>query len=101
MTNVNQNREHQIQIKASDEVLKGVYANALQVTHNREEFIFDFMNIYPWQKMGMLNSRIIISPSHMKRMVKALQDNIKKYEDQFGPVEIGDDKLGQVGFQTD
>lgn len=102
MVDNNQKNQQQIQIKAPDDVLKGIYANAVQVTHNREEFVFDFMNIYAWQSLGILNSRVIISPPHMKRMIKALDDNLKKYEEQFGKVEMGDDKLDKsIGFQTE
>lgn len=78
----------QIQIRASDEVLKGHYANAMQVVHTREEFLMDFMNIYPHQGVGVVNARMIISPGHMKRIVAALADNVKKYEDQFGKIEV-------------
>jgi len=103
MANDNQqNKQQQIQIKAPDDILKGSYANALQVTHNKEEFVFDFMNIYPWQRLGMLNARVIVSPAHMKRMVKALQENLKKYEDQFGKIEeVAVDYDHQMGFKTE
>jgi hypothetical protein len=80
----NQNQQ-QMQIKIDDAVLKGVYANALQVGHTKEEFILDFMNLVPPQ--GIAVSRVFLSPGHMKRIVSALQDNLKKYEEQFGKIE--------------
>lgn len=81
----NQNQQ-QMQIKIEDTVLKGVYANALQVGHTKEEFILDFMNLVPPQ--GIAVSRVFLSPGHMKRIVSALQDNLKKYEEQFGKIEV-------------
>jgi hypothetical protein len=80
----NQNQQ-QMQIKIDDVVLKGVYANALQVGHTKEEYILDFMNLVPPQ--GIAVARVFLSPGHMKRIVSALQDNIKKYEEQFGKIE--------------
>ncbi|MCX6746252.1 MAG: DUF3467 domain-containing protein [Candidatus Parcubacteria bacterium] len=78
------NQGQQINIKAIDEILAGKYANMMQVAHTKEEFVLDFMNILPPQ--GILNARVITSPGHMKRIIKALQDNMEKYEQAFGPI---------------
>lgn len=75
----------QIQIKASDETLKGTYSNMVQIQHTQEEFALDFLNILGMY--GTLNSRVIVSPGHMKRIVAALTDNLSKYEKQFGEVK--------------
>ncbi|MFC1598914.1 DUF3467 domain-containing protein [Patescibacteria group bacterium] len=81
----NQGQGQEIKIKAADEVLAGKYANMMQVAHNKEEFILDFMNLVPPQ--GTLNSRIMTSPGHAKRILKTLQENIKRYEDQYGTID--------------
>ncbi|MCX6806857.1 MAG: DUF3467 domain-containing protein [Candidatus Berkelbacteria bacterium] len=75
----------QLSIKATDEDLKGRYANAMQVSHTPEEFIFDFLNMTP--PAGQLISRIITNPGHAKRILSALQDNIAKYEAKFGKIQ--------------
>lgn len=80
-----QNQQKQIQIKAKDEVVAGSYANVAQVTHTKEEFVLDFMSVFP--PVGNLNSRVIMSPGHFKRMIKAMQENLGKYEQQFGNIE--------------
>ncbi|MFA6099663.1 MAG: DUF3467 domain-containing protein [Patescibacteria group bacterium] len=81
-----------LNIKAPDELLQGRYTNMMQVSHAKEEFVLDFMFAHP--PMGELVSRLIVSPSHMKRIVRALQDNIQKYETQFGTIqEAGEPKL--------
>ena len=99
---MSEQQNQEIQIKAQDDQLKGNYSNAVQVTHNKEEFVLDFMNIFPWQKLGLLISRIILSPSHAKRLAGALQENVKKYEEQNGSIELGNDKLNEkVGFKTE
>jgi len=77
-------RQAQIQIKVRDEVLGGVYANLLLVTHTREEFVLDWVSVF--QGGGSLNARVITSPGHMKRIVRALQDNLGKYEAAFGKI---------------
>ena len=73
-----------IQIKLTDDILGGVYSNHMQVTHTREEFVLDFMSTFP--PAGKVNARVISSPGHMKRIILALQDNLRKYEAQFGPI---------------
>lgn len=73
-----------IPIKIKDEVIGGAYANNMVVSHTREEFVMDFMYISPQQ--GSVNARVISSPGHMKRVIRALIDNVAKYEAQFGPI---------------
>lgn len=83
---------NELNIKAPDDLLQGRYANMMQVMHAKEEFVLDFMFAHP--PMGELVSRLIVSPAHMKRIVHAMQDNISKYEKQFGPIqEAGEPKL--------
>jgi len=89
----------QIQVKVSDEVLKGTYANMVQVSHGQEEFVLDFMNIFPPQ--GIIASRVIISPGHMKRLIGAMQENLKRYEAQFGKVAESSNPQPNFGFRTE
>lgn len=90
----------QIQIKATDQALQGHYSNIMQVAHLQEEFILDFMNIYPFQNLGVLNARIIVSPGHLKRMVNALAENLKRYEEAFGKIEAADAPGEEIGFHS-
>jgi len=89
----------QIQVKIPDDVLKGAYANMVQVGHGPEEFVLDFMNIFP--PSGIVSARIILSPGHMKRVVSAMQDNLKKYEEQFGAIKPSDQPEHKIGFRTE
>lgn len=73
-----------IPIKMPDEVLRAVYANQMVVSHTREEFLLDFINLFP--PSGVVTSRVIVSPGHMKRMIRALQENIGRYEAKFGQI---------------
>jgi len=85
----------QIQVKIPDDVLKGVYANMVQIGHGPEEFVLDFMNIFP--PSGIVSARVILSPGHMKRVVAAMQENLKNYEEQFGTIKS---ITGQVAPST-
>lgn len=88
---------NQVQIKATDEKLKGEYANVMQVLHTKEEFVLDFLNIFP--PTGTLNARVIVSPGHFKRMLAAMSENLAKYESQFGDVKPSDAPQSPIGFQ--
>jgi hypothetical protein len=74
-----------IKIKADDGVLKGIYSNNMMISHSSDEFVMDFLNIIPPQ--GALNARIITTPGHVKRFLKALSENISKYEKKFGEIK--------------
>ena len=86
-----QQDQQQLQVKMTDQALSGVYANMVQVGHTPEEFILDFMNLFP--PTGMVTARIIISPGHMKRIVAAFEDNLKKYEDRYGSIKAAESQL--------
>lgn len=89
----------QIKIKAKDEELKGAYSNLMQVSHMKEEFILDFFLAAPPQ--GILASRVIISPGHLKRMIKALQENVSRYEEKFGKIEEAAAPETPLGFKVE
>jgi len=88
----------EVQVKADDKILKGRYANIMYIAHTKEEFVLDFLNIFPPQ--GTLVSRVITSPGHMKRILKALEENIKQYEDKFGSIEVAPEPKKGVGFHA-
>jgi hypothetical protein len=77
-------KPQELGIKITDEILRGVYANNMVVAHSKEEFFVDFINVIPPQ--GIVTARVIISPGHMKRIIKALSENLGRYEAQFGEI---------------
>jgi hypothetical protein len=87
---------NQIQVKMDDATLRGVYANMMQVAHNQEEFVLDFMNVLP--PTGVVNARIIVSPGHLKRIARALADNLKRYEETFGEIKLAEAPAQSFGF---
>ena len=85
-------RVEAVNIKIDDEELKGRYANLLRITHTREEFILDFINLIPPQ--GVVTARVVTSPGHVKRIVRALSANLVRYEESFGTIEEPPEPVG-------
>ncbi len=77
-------KQRQVQIKIPDQILGGVYANQMMVTHTREEFVLDYINLFP--PSGVVNARVIVRPGHLKRMIRALSENLSRYEARHGQV---------------
>jgi len=90
-------KSQQIQIKFPDDILKGVYANFMNVITTREEFVLDFANVFP--PAGIMTARVIISPGHMKRIIRVLESALKNYENKFGKTEEAEEPKAKIGFQ--
>lgn len=78
---------NQLNIEISEEVAEGTYANLAIITHSHAEFVIDFVNVMPGTPKSKVKSRIIFTPQHAKRFMKALTDNIQKYEAVNGPIK--------------
>ncbi|HVT18940.1 MAG TPA: DUF3467 domain-containing protein [Thermoanaerobaculia bacterium] len=81
-----------LNVKISDEELKGRYSNLLRITHTREEFILDFINLLPPQ--GIVTARIVCSPGHLKRIIRALSANLERYEQAYGTIDEAPEPAG-------
>jgi hypothetical protein len=94
---VDQQPGQQLNIQASPEDLKGRYANIVFVSQAQEEFILDFMAGSP-QGVQFLQ-RMYLSPGHIKRLARLLDDQIKTYESTHGKIEEADEPQGKIGFK--
>lgn len=74
-----------IQVKVTDDVVGGIYSNHMVVAHTREEFFLDFFTMLP--QVGKLAGRVIVSPGHLKRILRALGENLARYEARYGPIQ--------------
>lgn len=91
----------QMQIKADEKELQGLYSNLMMIHHNVEEFTLNFVYIFPNGTQGKLLSSVIVSPGHAKRIWRALGENLSRYEAQFGPIKEapeGTNPIPPVGF---
>ncbi|MEM7107782.1 MAG: DUF3467 domain-containing protein [Bacteroidota bacterium] len=83
--------QNQINIELSEEIAEGEYANLAMIAHSNSEFVIDFIRLMPGVPKAKVKSRIVITPEHAKRLLGALNDNIQKYEDTFGPIKKTDE----------
>jgi hypothetical protein len=81
--------KQQVQIKADEKELLGQYSNLVVVHHNAEEFTLNFIYVFPTLPQGKLVASLILSPTHAKRLSRALQENVARYEAQFGTLPEG------------
>ena len=81
-------KSKQIQIKANEEMSQGRYSNSMFIAHGPEEFIIDWLLNSPTG--AHLVSRIIVTPGHVKRIISALSDNLKRYEEKFGEIKLAE-----------
>ena len=90
-------KPNEIKVEFPKEIVGGEYANNMAVTHTAEEFIMDFIMLAP--PAGIVKSRMIVSPGHMKRILHALEDNVRKYEEKFGPIQMAQDPSAGATLQ--
>lgn len=77
-----------LQLQMDEDVAQGRYINFAMVNHTPGEFVLDFVFMQPQQPRGKVLARIITSPVHAKRLLMALTDNVKKYEERFGAIKV-------------
>ncbi|GEO09149.1 DUF3467 domain-containing protein [Segetibacter aerophilus] len=82
-----QQAPNQINIEISEEVAEGTYANLAIITHSHAEFVIDFVSVMPGTPKSKVKSRIIFTPMHAKRFLKALEDNVNRYEAANGTIQ--------------
>ena len=86
--NENENKQQGLQIELTPEVAQGQYANFAIITHSSSDFVLDFARVLPGLPKSQVKSRVILAPEHAKRLLAALQENILRYEREYGPIKI-------------
>ncbi|QQR87203.1 MAG: DUF3467 domain-containing protein [Flavobacteriales bacterium] len=85
---------NQLNIEISEEVADGIYSNLAIITHSNSEFVLDFIRVMPGVPKAKVRSRILLTPQHAKRLMRALADNIGKYEQTHGAIK--DTEMPQI-----
>lgn len=88
MDNNQKSQQQGLQIDLSPEVSKGIYSNFAIISHSKNEFVADFAMLLPGMPKAQVGSRVILAPEHAKRLLAALNDNITRYEKEFGKIEL-------------
>ena len=98
LANMNdKNKEQQsLQLELPQDVAQGEYANFAVITHSSSDFIIDFARVLPGVSKGQVKSRVILAPEHAKRLLAALQENITRYENNYGPIRIPNQKTAPI-----
>ena len=79
--------QNQINIELPEEVAEGIYSNLAIISHSNAEFVVDFVRMVPNVPKAKVKARVILTPQHAKRLLRALADNVKKFEGQHGPIK--------------
>jgi hypothetical protein len=91
----------QINVELGEKEAEGIYSNLAMITHSPAEFVIDFTRMLPGVPKTKVYARIIMTPQHAKSLVRALEENIEKYEKQFGEIKLfGDNKGKPFGFKS-
>ncbi|HIF14296.1 MAG TPA: DUF3467 domain-containing protein [Bacteroidetes bacterium] len=77
----------QINIELTDDMAQGIYSNLAIITHSNAEFVVDFIQVMPGVPKAKVKSRVLLTPQHAKRFLKALNDNVKKFESLHGNIK--------------
>jgi hypothetical protein len=88
----------QINIELGEKEAEGIYSNLAIISHSPAEFVIDFTRIVPGVPKAKVHARIITTPQHAKMLMKALKDNIEKYEAKFGEINIDTSPSQHYGF---
>ena len=92
-----QTKGNEIQVR--DNFAGAEYANAMSIGHSKEEFLMTFLNLTA--PNGRVVGKIISSPGHLKRIIRALDENIKKYEATFGVITEAEGPANEIGFKAE
>ncbi len=87
MSDQNDKKQQKLNIQIDDDVAQGIYSNLAIINHSQTEFVLDFVNIMPGSPKNKVRSRIILTPQHAKRLLKALNDNIHRFEKSQGSIK--------------
>ncbi|MDA7857929.1 DUF3467 domain-containing protein [bacterium] len=98
MSDQQEPKKVELKIEMDDATAQGIYANLAFITHNETEFTLDFIYVQPQQPKAKVRARILSSPPHTKRFLKALEENVKKYESKFGVIKAAPEVDKKIGF---
>ena len=88
--------ENQLNIELDEAIAEGEYANLAVITHSASEFVFDFIRIMPGVPKAKVKSRVVMTPQHAKRLMRALGDNLSKFESLHGEIKEGEPEKGGI-----
>ena len=94
----NNNQDGQINIELDEQIAEGIYSNLAIINHSNTEFVLDFISIMPGVPKAKVKSRIVLTPQHAKRLLKALGENIHRFENTHGEIKEGEQPAIPLNF---
>ena len=94
----NQPKQQQINIELGEKEAEGIYSNLAIIAHSKAEFVIDFTRILPGVPKARVHARIIMTPQHAKMLARALTENIQRFEQQNGEIQIDNSNNSFPGF---
>jgi len=85
---MNENKKQGIEIQLDEQIAQGNYCNLAIIAHSTSEFILDFATMLPGLPKARVKSRVVLTAEHAKRLLLSLQENITRYESNFGKINI-------------
>lgn len=79
--------QEQINIELDEKIAEGIYSNLAIINHSNSEFVLDFITIMPGVPKAKVKSRIVLTPQHAKRLLRAIGDNIHRFEKAHGDIK--------------
>jgi hypothetical protein len=100
-----QNRPPQapaINLEVGDKESEGIYSNFVVISHSLSEFVLDFARVLPGVPKSKVFARIVMTPTNVRSLLAALEQNVKKFEDQYGKIRMagGDTPGKEIGFTS-
>ena len=95
---MSEEKKQGLNIELTEEVAEGTYSNLAIINHSPSEFVVDFIQVMPGVPKAKVKSRIVLTPQHAKRLMKALADNVSKFETQHGNIKDVDPGVMPLTF---
>ena len=95
-------QQRRINVELGEKESEGIYSNLALISHSPSEFIIDFARVMPGVQKTKVYARVVMTPAHARMLLSALEENIKKFEGQFGAIKVfgkGEKEKG-IGFQA-
>ena len=95
---MSEEKKQGLNIELTEDVAEGIYSNLAIINHSPSEFVVDFIQVMPGVPKAKVKSRIVLTPQHAKRLMKALADNVSKFEAQHGKIKDVDPNVVPLTF---
>jgi len=96
-----ENAPQQLNVEIGEKEAEGIYSNLAFIAHSPSEFIIDFARVMPGVPKAKVYARVVTTPQHARMLLSALEDNIKKFETQFGAIKVPGPEEKAMGFKFD